>query len=367
MSEDTGTDAGGLDSTISNDMFAGVDVANTMEQAYDSQQEAPTPDRGEDGKFVSKEPAQEEETTPEQESTEESDEAEATETEATQDDTVPTREVPIGWDKDKVEDWKAMTEAQQDQFIKRNNQFSAKIQQSVEGKKFADEIRQVEAPYQAMIAAEGANTIVAYQDYLKNAYQLRNGTPEQKVQLVLNLAKTFNVPLNGLAPTLGNDTDQDIYVDPDIQALQQTIMAQNNRIAQMEQRTYQQDQLSQNQEMQSIDSEIAKFSQAEGHEHFDKVSKVMGALMTSGVAEDMDKAYDMAVHADPTLRDTIQASKKKADDTERTRKAQAAAKEAEKTAGTNLKSKGGTSGKKISTGETMEETMSRAYDKAQAR
>ena len=48
MAEDIGTegDAGGLDTTISNDMFAGTDIAETMSDAFDSQQESDQPRGG---------------------------------------------------------------------------------------------------------------------------------------------------------------------------------------------------------------------------------------------------------------------------------------------------------------------------------
>lgn len=369
MSEDNGNEAGGLDTSISNDIFGGSDIAETMEKAYDENPQEPVPvdegntsdkPRDDQGKFV-KEGNQEE--TSEEEASEE---AASEESESTQEDPVPTRDVPLGWDKDKEEDWKSMSESQQGQFIKRNNQFAAKIQQSVEGKKFADSIKQVEAPYQAMIAAEGANTVTAYQDYLKTSYQLRNGTPEQKVNLVMQLAKTFNVPLTGLNPTLGNDTENDIYVDPDIQNLQNVIGQLNSKIEQMEQRTLQEQQNAQNAEMQSIDSEISNFASDPKHPHFEAVRPVMGALMTSGVAENMEAAYDMAVHADPKLRADALKSVKIKEDTERTKQAQIDADNAQKTAGTNLTSKG-SGGKKLTVAKTQDETMSDAYDRAMAK
>jgi hypothetical protein len=372
MAEDTGEDTGsGLDTTVSNDMFAGDAIEQTMNDAFDSNQE-PDQSRGEDGRFTKQNSESDEEAGEEvSEETAQDTEAQtdkdtqetAEDEESTQEEVKPKHDLPLGWDKDKSADWESMTEGQQSQFIKRNNQFAAKIQQSVEGKKFADQIKSIEAPYQAMIQAEGADTMTAYQDYLKTAYQLRNGTPEQKAQILNGIAQTYNVPVNGGQQQAQQD---DIYIDPDIQALQNTINAQNQRLAQMEQRATQQDQQSQQHEMQSIDSEISKFAQAEGHEHFDAVRSTMGAFMSNGLAEDMDQAYDMAINANPEIRKTLQATAKKEADTARTREAQEDAKRAEKTAGTNLKSKGGVGSKKIAA-KSMEQTMEEAYDKAMSR
>ena len=369
MEENTGSESGGLDTTVSNDMFAGSDIESTMSEAFDSQQDAPDQLRGNDGKYISKDTPDKtseevyDDTTPSDDTEADNDTQDNTDTdESAQEHTTPKRDVPIGWDKDKSAEWESMNESQQDQFIKRNNQFSAKIQQSVEGKKFADQIRQVEAPYQAMIQSEGADTISAYRDYLKTAYQLRNGSPEQKSQIVADLARTFNVPMQG-AQNQGQQ--EDIYVDPEIQALQATITAQNNRLAQIEQRATQQDQLSQMSEDHSIDNEITTFSKAEGHEHFDSVRTTMGALMSNGIAENLEDAYQQAIYANPSTREKVMSAQKSSSATQRTMDAQAETDKAEKTAGTNLRSKGG-GGKKI-VAKSMDQTMEDAYDRAMNR
>jgi hypothetical protein len=368
MSEEEGTGAGGLDTSVSNDLFASEEFGTTMSEAYESQQDTDQP-RGEDGKYTSKDPgeeptAEEADASPTTEETtgEEVQEEVAEEGSESQETTTPTRDVPIGWDKADTEEWNTLTEKQQDQFLKRDKQYATKIQQSVEGKKFADEIKRVEAPYQAMIASEGADTISAYNDYLKTAYKLRNGSPEQKVQILGDLARTFNIAVPGQLGQQPAGQEDDIYVDPDIQALQQTITAQNNRIAQMEQRATQQDQSAQQAEVQSIDQDIASFAKADGHEHFEAVRQMMGALMTGGQAQDMEEAYDMAVNAHPQIREKVRTTAKKQAETDRVKQAQDDADRAQKTAGTNLKSKGG--GKRIAVEKTMDQTMEEAYDKA---
>lgn len=368
--EEATTDAGGLDTTVSNDMFAGSDIAETMDKAFESHQEPGQP-RGEDGKFIRNDPApepREEEAqaapvTEEPAGEETQQEDGGTEESESQEDTKPIRDVPIGWDKADSEEWDTLSKKQQDQFLKRDKQYTSKIQQSVEGKKFADSIRQVEAPYQAMIDAEGANTVTAYQDYLRTAYTLRNGTPEQRANVVSDLVRTFNVPIQGALGQEPNTNQDDIYVDPDIQAMQNALAQANNRIAQMEQRANHQDQSAETREIQSIDAEIDSFSKTKGHEHFKEVRLLMGTLMTGGQAQDMDEAYDMAINAHPEIRKKVVV---KADYTERTKRAQEDADRAQKTAGTNLKSKGG-GGKKIAVGKTMDQTMEEAYDRAMSR
>lgn len=87
--------------------------------------------------------------------------------------------------------------------------------------------------------------------------------------------------------------------------------------------------------------EIADF--AKDKPHFEAVRKVMAGLMSSGAAETMQDAYDRAVYADPTIRQSLQADElKKAEETRKAAEAERVAK-AKKAAGVNVKSSPGQS------------------------
>lgn len=83
-------------------------------------------------------------------------------------------------------------------------------------------------------------------------------------------------------------------------------------------------------ENNALAREIADF--AKDKPHFESVRKVMAGLMNSGAAETMQDAYDKAIYADPTIRQSLQVDaqkaaedKRKADEAERVKKAKAAA------------------------------------------
>lgn len=56
-------------------------------------------------------------------------------------------------------------------------------------------IKQIASPYQAMIDAEGGSVQGALQDYLKTASVLRMGTPDQKRNAILGIARQFGVDI----------------------------------------------------------------------------------------------------------------------------------------------------------------------------
>lgn len=94
-------------------------------------------------------------------------------------------------------------------------------------------------------------------------------------------------------------------------------------------------------ENNALAREIADF--AKDKPHFESVRKVMAGLMQSGAAETMQDAYDKAIYADPTIRQSLQVDAQKA--AEEARKAEEAKRvsAAKKAAGVNVKSSPGQS------------------------
>ena len=87
---------------------------------------------------------------------------------------------------------------------------------------------------------------------------------------------------------------------------------------------------------ETLAREIADF--AKDKPHFESVRKVMAGLMSSGAAETMQEAYDRAVYADPTIRQSILADQQKANEEKRKAEEAERVKAAKKAAGVNVKS-----------------------------
>ena len=124
---------------------------------------------------------------------------------------------------------------------------------------------------------------------------------------------------------------------------EQNASPENPRIAELEARLARQEshltaQMRQKQEADdaALAREIADF--AKDKPHFESVRKVMAGLMTSGAAETMQEAYDRAVYADPTIRQSILADQQKANEDKRKTEEAERVKAAKKAAGVNVKS-----------------------------
>ena len=169
-----------------------------------------------------------------------------------------------------------------------HRQFTAQDTDRSLGKK----IREVAAPYLATIRAEGGDEGAAFQQFLNYAHIMRAGTPQQKAAALQNVAQLYNVPIGQQA--------QQPQVHPALQAQQAELGRINQWIEQ-------QNQQRQNQEQAQLFGEIAAFKAADGHEHFDKVEKLMGTLLMNEQAENLQDAYDKAIWAHPEIRSTLTA------------------------------------------------------------
>jgi hypothetical protein len=96
-----------------------------------------------------------------------------------------------------------------------------------------------------------------------------------------------------------------------------------------------------NSEQAVLAREIADFAKDEKHPHFETVRNVMAGLMHSGAAETMQDAYDQAVFANPTIRQSILADQQKASEDKRKTDEAERVKNAKKAAGVNVKSSPG--------------------------
>ena len=150
--------------------------------------------------------------------------------------------------------------------------------------------------------------------------EMLEANPEAAVR---EIAKAYGVNLQGNA-------EQNASPDnPRIAELEARLAkAESHLTAQQRQRI--------NDDNAALAREIADF--AKDKPHFEAVRKVMAGLMQSGAAESMKDAYEQAIYADPTIRQSLQAdAQKAAEDKRKAEEAERLAK-AKKAGAVNVKS-----------------------------
>jgi hypothetical protein len=213
----------------------------------------------------------------------------------------------------------------QQEVIRREGDYNKGLQRNAELANFGRSLAEVITPYQAMLAAEGADPITVVSEMMRTAYLLRNAPAPQKVQLFKQVAQQFGVDLTSL-------TAEEPYVDPQIAALQTRQQQLEQYLQQQALQAQQQSQYAQAQETSRLTSEIDAFADDPAHPHFEEVRADMAALLKAGRAQGLADAYEMAIWARSDIRPSLlqqqQAdteAKRKAEAAKRVKEAQAAA------------------------------------------
>jgi len=273
----------------------------------------------------------------------------------------PSEEVvaPASWTAEAKEKFGGLDPVLQQEMLKREKDYAQGIQKNADLAKEAESYDQVIAPYKAMIASENATPQQAVANLLNTAYQLRTATPEQKTQLILNLAQQYGADLS---QTSQEETDE--YVDPDILSLK-------NEIASLKTTTQSQLQANQNQQVQALQQQIQNFSaetNADGslkHEHFDKVKDSMAVLLTGNQASNLEEAYNKSLYMVDEVRESMILKQVKENEAVRVKKETDAAQKAKKAQGLQLQNE--QAGAVPAAGGSLDDDLGAAYDAANAK
>lgn len=157
------------------------------------------------------------------------------------------------------------------------------------------------APYQETLKTLGVDGVTAVTELMKADHVLRHAPESVKLQKLIDLANVYKIDLSKqFSPEVAR-YEQELY---------QTREQLNSLKNQTEASAY-----------ASLNSDIERFAQSPGHEHFEAVRPHMAALLTGGLAKDLEDAYQQAVFANPQTRAPLleQRNAKAADDQRRQR------------------------------------------------
>lgn len=256
---------------------------------------------------------------------------------------------PVSWPQDKAEAWSKLDPDARDYILKREAEVAKGFQTTAEKYKPLEEVDRLLEPYKAKLEAEGLSPAQGIQRLLR-AQDIMETKP---LEGIMWLARSYGVTLGQLAAQpAGQEQTQQPPIDPRVETLQQRLdrlESDAQTRAKQEAETFE----------QSLKSEVEKFRASPEHPYFEDVKTDMGSLLAAGVVADLSEAYEKAVWANPATRSKVMEDQRKA---EASKAAEAAAKA--KAAGSlNVRSTPANSAPP----KSIDETLSRAYDAAQAR
>jgi hypothetical protein len=197
---------------------------------------------------------------------------------------------------------------------------------------FGRSMREVVAPYKALIDAEaGGRPEVAFAELMKTAAILRMGTPQQKRDVVLRVAQQYGVDLGLQQPQPAQPGQQpQSFQDPRVDQILQHLTSQQQQTAQRERETL---EASVTTWMNQVDMKGAPV-----HPYIGDVMNEMNALVPQirqanpslAHNEVLQRAYDTATWGNPEIRALLQQAQgngqvREADNQNRVREAKRAA------------------------------------------
>ena len=222
--------------------------------------------------------------------------------------------LPSSWKGEYKEKWSTADPDFRKYVWQREDEMRAGVQPLLGKAEYAEKMQQAVEPYLATIQGLGIDAPTAVQSLMQADHILRTAPPQQKAAYLAQLASQYGINLGEVDYTL-----QGGPVDPTIYALQNELNNIRGEVVGWKQ--HQEDV-----QNQTLMSEISAF--AEKAEHFEEVRPTMIQLLNSGVASNLEDAYEKATRLNDTIFDRIAQGRQAQSETARREAANKAAKAA---------------------------------------
>ncbi len=190
---------------------------------------------------------------------------------------------PASWKKDYHEAWNTADPKLKEYAWTREEEMKAGVQPLLSKAQFADQMQQAIEPYMNNIRGLGIEAPQAVKALMEADNVLRHGSPQQKQAYFAQLAQQYGI---NMGETQFQPTDPNFY-------------AIQNELAQVRGEVLNWKQQQETAQNQALLSEINQF-QAKA-EYFEEARPIMIQLLNSGVAKDLDDAYQKAIRLDNDL------------------------------------------------------------------
>lgn len=242
---------------------------------------------------------------------------------------VPPELQKLGLRKDEAEAFAQATPAVQAAFIRRSEEMHRGFEQHREKAQFGDAMIQVMQPHMQTFQQLGVQPSEAVGKLLQADHALRYGSPAQKTQFLTQIARDYGVDLGQAQEFAASQPQQ----NPEVDMLRNQVAQMNNWIEQNK-------QAQEWQQREALNSEIQQFASKPESKFFEEVRSEMAGLLQAGLAPNLEKAYEMAIYANPVVRAKVIAEQQATAEQNRIAEANRKAKDARQAAAVNVSRKG---------------------------
>ncbi len=242
--------------------------------------------------------------------------------ETTQEQAPPAIEAPISWSAEQKAKWASVPPDLQSYVAQRDKESHEAITRAGQQIKAFEPIREVIEQHGHTFQRNG----LAPHEGIARMMAVHNMLEQDAPAAIREIAKAYGVNLSGETEQAAEPASREVA------ELKAEIARVKSHLTEQQRQKVEADNA-------VLAREIADF--AKDKPHFESVRKVMAGLMSSGAAETMQDAYDMATHADPTIRQSLQVEAQTAAEAKRKADEAARVASAKKAAGVNVKASPG--------------------------
>lgn len=248
----------------------------------------------------------------------------------------PEDPAPSSWKRDIAAKWQELPAEVKKEINRRESDYHKGIEQYKQYAGIGRDIEQVLAPHMDTIEKLGVHPLEAVGALLNADKQLRTGTPEQKAQLLGQLAQEYGIDLKQVQPPPP--------IDPAVMQLRK----QNQQLQRFQQSVIEQQNA-------HLSSEIERFRTDPANVHFESVRDDMIVLLQANKANSLQDAYDKAVWMRPDIRKSLVEQQR----TEAEQKARAAR---AKSANVGIKGSSAKTGSTLKSDASLRDTLTAAFN-----
>lgn len=205
---------------------------------------------------------------------------------------------PGGWKPEAREAFDALPEIVKQEVARREYETAATLEKTATERRVAYDFLNAAAPYESHYRAMGIDSIKAAQMLFQAEHTMRVGNVAQKAAVVGKLIDDYGIDLDALNDHLNKR-------QPQVPATNQPLdAAAVQRMVEQQVQQHQQRSALQSQQTQ-INTTIEQFANDPKNEFFNDVAPAMIGLLQSGVAQDLQMAYEQACYANPSVRNVL--------------------------------------------------------------
>ena len=235
----------------------------------------------------------------------------------------------------------------QQEILKREEDIFKGIEGYKEAAAFGNSLKQVLDPYLPVLQQYNIQPAAQVADMMQAHYTLALGTPEQKLALMQQVAKDYQIDLRNL------NLEGAAYVDPQVADLQKQLQQLQSQMSQS--------QRAQTEAKRSeIERHVAAFASDPKNVYFEELANDIAHLLRTGAEKTVEAAYEKAMWMNPAVR-AKELNRQQAEEAEAKRKAAAEKAEAARkatAANVRTKAKSGSAATPLgSMDDTLNETL----------